>query len=123
MQDRVFANKKIEFLPNKNVTNLLGDGKLESVELTDSITKEISNLKLDGCFIAIGHTPNTKFLNNILETDEKGFLKVKNHTRSNIPSVFIAGDVADPRYQQAITAAGAGCMAALDAEKFLMEKR
>ncbi len=122
MQERIFANEKIEFVPNKNITNLLGTDKLESVELTDSITKEVSSLNLDGCFIAIGHTPNTKFLNNVLETDEKGFLKVKNHSRSNIPSVFIAGDVADPRYQQAITAAGGGCMAALDAEKFLMEK-
>ncbi len=123
MQDRVFANEKIEFLPNKNVTNLFGDEKLETVELTDSVTKEISKLELDGCFVSIGHTPNTKFLNGILETDEQGFLKVKNFTRTSIPSVFVAGDVSDPRYQQAVTAAGAGCMAALDAEKFLVEKK
>ncbi len=122
MQERVFANEKIEFIGNANVTNFFGETKLEEVELTDSVTKEISKLKVDGCFVAIGHTPNTKFLNGILETDEKGFLKVKNFTRTSVPSVFVAGDVSDPRYQQAVTAAGVGCMAALDAEKFLMEK-
>jgi len=122
MQKRVFANEKIEFIPNKNVTNLLGEMKLEAVELTDSVTGEVSKLEVDGCFVAVGHTPNTKFLNGILEADAKGFLKVTNFTRTSIPSVFVAGDVSDPRYQQAVTAAGAGCMAALDAEKFLVEK-
>jgi len=122
MQKRVFANEKIEFIPNKNVTNLLGEMKLEAVELTDSVTGEVSKLEVDGCFVAVGHTPNTKFLNGILKADAKGFLKVTNFTRTSIPSVFVAGDVSDPRYQQAVTAAGAGCMAALDAEKFLVEK-
>jgi len=120
MQQRVFDNPKIEVLWNKVVTDLKGEKLLEKAELTDTVTKEKSDLTLDGLFIAIGHAPNTKYFEDVLELDEKGFLKVKNNTRTRVPSVFVAGDVSDLHYQQAVTAAGAGCMAALDVEQYLM---
>ncbi|MCF7812014.1 thioredoxin-disulfide reductase [Candidatus Gracilibacteria bacterium] len=122
MQQRVFENEKIEVLWNKNVTDLKGEKKLEAVELTDSESKKTSELKLDGLFAAIGHIPNTDFLEGHLEMEDNKYLKVKNSTRTKVPSVFVAGDVADWRYRQAITAAGWGCMAALDAEHYLAEQ-
>lgn len=120
MQKRVKANEKIEILWNSSVTALVGENLLSGVELTDTQTKETSDLDLNGLFMAIGHTPNTAFLEGKLETDH-GYLIVKNHTRTSIPSVFVAGDVSDHRYQQAVTAAGAGCMAAIDVETYLSE--
>ncbi len=118
MQKRVFENDKIEVIWNQNVTDLKGETVLESVELTDTDTGEKSELKIQGLFMGIGHDPSTKFLNDSLELTN-GYIKVKNHTNSSIPSVFVGGDVADWHYQQAITAAGWGCMAALDAENYL----
>lgn len=122
LQKRVMENEKIEILWNKSVTDMKGEPALQTVELTDSQTGEKSELELNGLFVAIGHSPNTKFLGKALELDDRGFIKVENHTRTHIPSVFVAGDVSDPHYQQAITAAGAGCMAALDVERYLAEK-
>lgn len=119
MQDRVFKNEKIELVWNKNVTDIIGEGKIDKVELTDSLSDEKSELEISGIFMAIGHTPNTKFLDDQIELLDNKFIKVENHTRTNIPSVFVAGDVSDHHYQQAITAAGAGCMAAIDAEQYL----
>ncbi len=119
MQKRVFDNPKIEILWDKNVTDLHGENLLESVELTDSKTDKKNSLKLDGLFVSIGHTPATKFLGESLEKLPNGYLKVENHTKTKIPSVFVAGDVCDHQYRQAITAAGMGCMAALDAERYL----
>lgn len=119
MQHRVFENEKIEILWNKSVTDMKGEPALQVVELTDSNTGEKSELGLNGLFVAIGHKPNTDFLKGSLDLDERGFIKVTNHTKTKIPSVFVAGDVSDPHYQQAITAAGAGCMAALDVEGYL----
>ncbi len=119
MQQRVFENEKIEILWNKSVSDMKGENLLEGIELTDTQTDEKSDLALDGLFVAIGHVPNTKFLKGHLELDERGFLIVDRHTRTKVPSVFVAGDVSDPHYQQAITAAGAGCMAAMDAESYL----
>lgn len=119
MQKKVLEHEKIEILWNKAVTKLEGENKLEAVELSDTVEKNTSSLKIEGLFMAIGHNPNTKFLEGHLEFQDKGYLKVKNHTRSNVKSVFIAGDCADHRYRQAITAAGMGCMAALDAEHYL----
>ncbi|MCF7917966.1 thioredoxin-disulfide reductase [Candidatus Gracilibacteria bacterium] len=123
MQQRVFENEKIELIFNKQVTDLRGEGKLESVELTDSETGEKSELKIDGLFMAIGHDPNTSFLDGQLELLPNKYLKVENFTRTKIPSVFVAGDVSDHHYRQAVTAAGAGCMAALDAEHYLTNKK
>jgi thioredoxin reductase (NADPH) len=123
MQQRVFDNPKIEMMFHKNVTDLQGDGKLESVELTDSKTDKKSKLSLDGLFMAIGHDPNTAFLDGQLELLPNKYIKVTDHTKTAIPSVFVAGDVSDFHYQQAITAAGAGCMAALDAEHYLANQK
>lgn len=118
MQRRVFDNKKIEIIWNQNVTELRGEPVLQSVELTQTNTGETSELAIDGLFMAIGHDPATKFLDDSIEL-ENYYIKVKNHTHTSVPSVFVAGDVADHHYQQAITAAGWGCMAALDAEAYL----
>lgn len=121
MQKRVFENEKIEVVWNKAVTNLEGANALEKVELTDTQTNERSELKLDGLFMAIGHSPNTKFLEGQIDLDARGFIKVSDKTKTNVASVFVGGDVSDPHYQQAITAAGGGCAAAMDAEMFLGE--
>jgi len=118
MQKRVFDNDKIEIVWNQNVTDLKGEPTLQSVELTETDTGETSELAVDGLFMAIGHDPATKFLDDALEL-ENGYIKVTNHTHTSIPSVFVGGDVADWHYQQAISAAGWGCMAALDAEHYL----
>ncbi len=116
---RVKENEKIEIIWNTSVTDLRGEPTLSSVELTDTQTKETSELKIDGLFMAIGHTPNTKFLEGHIDLGKGGYVDVKNHTRTNIPSVFVAGDVSDHYYQQAITASGVGCQAAIDVESFL----
>lgn len=118
MQARVFDNEKIEVIWNQNVTELRGEPTLQSVELTETDTGEKSELAIQGLFMGIGHDPATKFLDDSIELTN-GYIKVKNHTRTSVPSVFVAGDVADWHYQQAITAAGWGCMAALDAEGYL----
>ena len=118
MIKRVFNNPKVEVILNENVTNLKGEMLLEGVELTNSESREISELKLNGLFVAIGNTPNTKFLDDAIEL-EHGFIKVTGKSKTNIPSVFVAGDVSDPHYKQAIIAAGHGCLAALDAQAYL----
>lgn len=122
MQKRVMEHEKIEILWNRSVIDLHGEKLLDSVTLSNNEGGDDEKIDISGLFMAIGHTPNTKFLGDLLEKDNLGYLVVKNHTRTSIPSVFVAGDVADHRYQQAITAAGAGCMAAMDAEKYLDEK-
>ncbi len=122
MIKRVKENEKIEIIWNTGVSDLRGEPTLSSVELTDTQTQETSELKIDGLFMAIGHTPNTKFLEGHIDLGKGGYVDVTDHTRTNIPSVFVAGDVSDHHYQQAITAAGVGCQAAIDVESFLMEK-
>jgi thioredoxin reductase (NADPH) len=118
MQQRVFDNPNVEVIWNTAPSDLKGENKLEAVELTDTQTGEVANLPVDGIFVAIGHTPNTGFLGDNVELD-RGFIRVSNHTKTNVRSVFVAGDVADPHYQQAVVAAGSGCKAALDAEVYL----
>ena len=122
MQQRVLDNEKIEMVFNENVTDLRGEGKLESVELTNSETQAISKLKIDGLFMAIGHNPNTGIFDGHLDLHDNKYLKVEKNTKSKVPSVFIAGDCSDWHYRQAVTAAGYGCMAGLEAEKYLSEK-
>lgn len=118
MIKRAQENPKIKFLLNAEVTEILGEMKVEKVKIKNNKTNEITEMPIDGVFVAIGHTPNSKIFDNI-ETDEKGFIKTFDHTKTNLDGVFVAGDVHDSAYMQAITAAAFGCMAALDVERYL----
>jgi thioredoxin reductase (NADPH) len=122
MVDRALNHPKIEVRTNTEIDEVLGTAKVEGLRIRDTRTGETSELPMEGLFIAIGHKPNTDVFRDWLEVDEKGYLAVHDHTRSRIDGVFIAGDVHDHRYRQAITAAGDGCMAAIDAERWLEEQ-
>ena len=126
MQERVMNNPKIEILFEHNAVGLYGEKGVEGVHLVKRMgepDEEKIDLAIDGFFLAIGHTPNTDIFKNFLELDEVGYIKIDNPTsKTNIEGVFAAGDVADPNYRQAITAAGMGCRAAMDAERYLSEK-
>ena len=121
MQDRVLDNDKIEVLWNKEVTEIHGSESVESVSLSDTKDGSSSEVNIDGVFMAIGHTPNVDFLDGLVELDEKGYVKTgfTTETSTSVPGVFAAGDVADSIYRQAVTAAGTGCQAAIDAERWL----
>ena len=119
MVDRALANPKIEIHTNTGIDEVLGDSKVEALALRDTVTGEARNLPVEGLFIAIGHRPNTEAFADVLEVDAKGYLVVHDQTNSKIEGVFIAGDVHDHRYRQAVTAAGDGCRAAIDAERWL----
>jgi thioredoxin reductase (NADPH) len=121
MLDRARANPKIDWLLNKEPLEMLtgANGKLNRVKLRDTKSGELAEVPTDGLFVAIGHKPNTEIFHGILDMDETGYLKVKNGTYSSIEGVFAAGDVADKVYRQAVTAAGMGCMAAIDCERWL----
>lgn len=121
MQERAFKNKKIDFMWNSAVADILGDKRVDGAIVEDVNTKKQKKVACDGVFVAIGHEPNTKIFQGQLELDEKGYLVVKNDAFTNVRGVFAAGDVADYRYKQAVTAAGMGCKAALEAEKYLEE--
>lgn len=121
LQDRVKNNPKIKLRLNSQITEILGDPVVKSVKIKNNETGEIKEMSIDGVFVAVGHIPNTSKLNGI-ELDEKGYIKVHDNSKTNIEGVFVAGDVHDRHYMQAITAAAYGCMAALDLEKWLMEK-
>ncbi|MBI2573341.1 thioredoxin-disulfide reductase [Candidatus Woesearchaeota archaeon] len=123
MQDRCAHNEKVSFQWNAEVAEVLGDGKVvRAVMLKDTVSGKTSEFKCDGVFVAIGHVPNTSFLQGLLEVDEKGYLKATKDMHTNIAGIFAAGDVQDVRFRQAITAAGSGCMAAMEAEKYLANK-
>ena len=120
MQKRVLDNPKINIIYSSTVTEIRGNGKqVTDVTVTNQQTGEKQDLKADGVFIAIGMHPNTEIFKGHLAMDNYSYLNVSNHTNTSVEGVFAAGDVADYRYRQAITSAGAGCMAALDAEKYL----
>jgi thioredoxin reductase (NADPH) len=120
MVDRVLSHPKVRVLWNKKVVEILGYEYLTGVRLEDTVTGAQSTLELSGLFVAIGHAPNTAFLNDQLELTPHGYIKTKPwRTATNVPGVFAAGDVMDDYYRQAITAAGTGCMAALEAERWL----
>ena len=120
MQDRAFANDKIEFLWNAQVTKLLGDDKVTGVEVIDTQDGTARTLDVTGVFVAIGHRPNTDLFKGVLDMEDTGYLITKpGSTYTNIDGVFACGDVQDHTYRQAITAAGSGCMAAMDCERWL----
>lgn len=120
MQERAKANPKIEFAWNKQVTRILGESSVTGVELTDTVDGSVSTRALTGLFVAIGHKPNTDLFKGILDMEDSGYLITQpGSTRTNVPGVFACGDVQDHTYRQAITAAGSGCMAALDCERWL----
>jgi thioredoxin reductase (NADPH) len=124
MIDRVRANEKVEFVTPQVIEEILSPkGHVEGVRLRNTETKERREIALDGVFVAIGHDPNTTVFKGKLEMDSNGYLLAKHGSLTSIPGVFVAGDVQDHRYRQAVTAAGSGCMAAIDAEKFLEEHK
>ena len=126
MQERVFSNPKIEVLFNTNTVGLAGEKKVEGARLvrfkgTDK--EELFDIAIDGFFLGIGHKPNTDIFKEFITLDEQGYIVTDGvTTATNVPGVFAAGDVADPHYRQAITSAGMGCKAAIDAERFLLGK-
>ena len=123
LQEKAFENSKIQFIWNHIVTRIIGNKKIESIDIKDLTTGNTSNLSVGGLFVAIGHEPNTLIFRDQLELDDKGYVVLKENTRTSVEGVFAAGDVHDYRYRQAVTAAGFGCMAALDVEKWLSENK
>jgi thioredoxin reductase (NADPH) len=119
MQQRAFDNPKIDVRWNTEVADVLGDEKVEGLRLRDTVTGEEQDVEMEGLFLAIGYKPNTDAFMDWLEVDEKGYLVVTDETHSKVDGVFIAGDVHDHRYRQAVTAAADGCKAAIDAERWL----
>jgi thioredoxin reductase (NADPH) len=122
MQDRAFANSKIDFVWNSEVTDVMGDGSVESLRLLDTVKGTESDLEVAGMFVAIGHDPNTALFRDQLDLDENGYIiTAADSTQTSVEGVFAAGDVQDHVYRQAITASGSGCMAAIEAERWLGE--
>lgn len=120
MQEKVKADPKIKIIWNTEVIKVNGENKVESLDLKNTLSlSQVSNLKVDGLFVAIGHTPGSEIFKGIIETNERGFIKIKEGSKTNVEGVFVAGDVHDHTYKQAITAAGFGCMAGMDALTFL----
>ncbi len=121
MQERAFKNPKIDFIWNATIDEIqdVKAGKVTGIRLRDLKTSAVTERPVDGVFVAIGHTPNTQVFRGLLDMDEVGYIKTHDGTKTSVPGVFAAGDVQDRVYRQAITAAGSGCMAAIDAERFL----
>jgi thioredoxin reductase (NADPH) len=119
MQDRAFKNPKIAFLWNAAVEEIRGQDRVEGIRVRDLKTGTLSDLRLDGLFVAIGHVPNTAIFEGQIERDRNGYIVTKGGSRTSVAGVFAAGDCQDHVYRQAVTAAGSGCMAAMDAERFL----
>ncbi len=119
MQDRVFKDEKIEILFNSELKDIYGESVVEGVKILNNKINTESDLRVQGVFIAIGHTPNTEIFKEFLDIDTNGYIKVHDFTKTNIEGVFAAGDVSDPKYKQAISSAGIGCIAAIDAMHFI----
>jgi len=122
LKKEAFANPKISFVWDSVVTDVIGEGKVQGAKIRNVRTGEESVLTLDGLFVAIGYDPNTEIFRGQVELDARGYVSLRNGTESSVPGVFVAGDVHDFRYRQAITAAADGCKALLDAEKFVKQK-
>lgn len=123
MAEKALSNPKIKFAWNSVVTDITGDKKVSAVTIKDTSTDKAIELPAGGIFVAIGHEPNTAVFKGQLELDDKGYMVLKDQTRTSVEGVFAAGDVHDHRYRQAVTAAGFGCMAAIDAERWLSQQR
>ena len=123
MQERALANEKIKVHFNCTVKDIQGDEKFQKVILNNTKTNEDEILEAGGLFVAIGHEPNSSMFQDQLELDENGYVIIKNNTETSVPGVFCAGDVHDHRYRQAVTAAGFGCMAAIDVDKYIAESK
>lgn len=123
LQKEAFEDPKIDFLFDSVVTEVLGEKKVSGVKVKNVKTGEEKEMQFDGLFIAIGYDPNTEVYRGQLDLDKNGYVIVKNETETNVPGVFVAGDVRDFRYRQAVTAAADGCKAALDADRYLKEPR
>ena len=123
LQQKALENPKIEFIWNNVVADIKGNNKISTVLVKDINTGKERTIDTGGLFVAIGHEPNTAIFNGQLELDDKGYVVLKQHTRTSVEGVFAAGDVHDHRYRQAVTAAGFGCMAAIDVEKWLSERK
>ena len=121
MQERAMNNEKIQFHWNSEVIQIKGDQKMQQAVLKDLKTNEEKTIDVGGLFVAIGHIPNTQLFKGQIDLDDEGYIVLKNKTRTNMEGIFAAGDVHDRSYRQAITAAGFGCMAAIDVDKFLTE--
>ena len=119
MQDRARRNPKIDFIWNSTVTDVLGEDRVSGVRLKNLRTQAVTDEACEGVFVAIGHQPNTQLFKGQLAMNDVGYLVTSQGTRTSVPGVFAAGDVQDPVYRQAVTAAGTGCMAAIDAERYL----
>ncbi|MGI0045808.1 MAG: thioredoxin-disulfide reductase, partial [Nitrosotalea sp.] len=117
MQDRAFENNKIKFHWNSTIEEIKGNEKVNQIMIRNVSTNQQETMDVGGLFVAIGHEPNTKLFKGQVELDEQGYIALKNHTHTNVDGVFAAGDVHDHRYRQAVTAAGFGCMAAIDVDK------
>ena len=123
MQDRALGNENIEVHWNSVIEDIKGDQKVQQIILKDTKTGENKTLEMGGVFVAIGHEPNTELFKNQLEMDENGYIIQKQNTETSVKGVFTAGDVHDHRYRQAVTAAGFGCMSAIDVDKYLSEQK
>ena len=119
MQDRASKNEKITFVWNSAVEDILGSDTVTGVRVKNLVTGKVTEVPCSGVFVAIGHRPNTNLFTSQLDMDAKGYIRTTQGTATNVPGVFAAGDVQDSVYRQAVTAAGSGCMAAIDAERFL----
>ncbi len=123
MQERVLNNPKIEVIYNTEVKEVIGDQNVDSLKLFNSVENKESELKVDGMFLAIGHIPVTDFVKGLVELDEVGYIKTPDGVHTSLDGIFVAGDVQDHIYRQAVTAAGAGCKAALEVEKWVEAKK
>jgi len=123
MQAKVLSSPNIKVLWNSEVQELVGDQKLEKIVLKNNQTNEVSELIVDGLFVAIGHTPMSMVFQGKIDIDDKGYVIAHDRTKTSVPGIFVAGDVSDFHYKQAITAAGFGCMAAMDTLSYLQEKK
>ncbi len=121
LQSKAFENPKIKFLWNSSVLDIIGEKKVSKVKIKNLISNEESEIEAGGIFVAIGHEPNTSIFKDKLEMDERGYIILKQNSKTSVDGVFAAGDVHDHRYRQAITAAGFGCMAAIDVERWISD--